>query len=109
MLIPQFSNYYSGSAAAAIKLRKESSGLIVQIRDLFRFAIMGREYPEEKQQELMTSGLGCGGMRERLRQLGGTWKYNPMEPEPRLARFSKPRDHLVSRRWVRCIYPFGIV
>jgi signal transduction histidine kinase len=70
---------------------------------------MGREYPEEKQQELMTSGLGFGGMRERLRQLGGTWKYNPMEPEARLARFSKPRDHLV-RSVERVAYtPFGIV
>ena len=40
-------------------------GLTVQIRD------QGKGIPEEKQHELTVSGLGFGGMRERVRQLGG--------------------------------------
>jgi two-component system, NarL family, sensor kinase len=57
---------HSGSAAAEIRLRKEGNELMVQVRD------NGKGIPEEKQRELTASGLGFGGMRERLRQLGGT-------------------------------------
>jgi len=57
---------HSGSAAASIRLRKESSEITVQIQD------NGKGIPEEKQRELRGSGLGFNGMRERVRQLGGT-------------------------------------
>ena len=57
---------HSGSPAADIRLRREGSELKVQVRD------KGKGIPEEKQRELTASGLGFGGMRERLRQLGGT-------------------------------------
>lgn len=57
---------HSGSASAAIRLRKEGNELMVQISD------KGKGIPEAKQRELTASGLGFGGMRERLRQLGGT-------------------------------------
>jgi two-component system, NarL family, sensor kinase len=57
---------HSGSAAASICLRKDGNELTVQVRD------HGKGIPEEKQRELTASGLGFGGMRERLRQVGGT-------------------------------------
>jgi PAS domain S-box-containing protein len=57
---------HSESDAASIRLRKEGNELMVQVRD------NGKGIPEEKQRELTASGLGFGGMRERLRQLGGT-------------------------------------
>jgi signal transduction histidine kinase len=56
---------HSGSAVAAIRLRKDGNELTVQVRD------NGKGIPEEKQLELTASGLGFGGMRERVRQLGG--------------------------------------
>ena len=57
---------HSGSATAVIRIQKEGNNCTVQVRDF------GRGIPEEKQREMTGSGLGFGGMRERLRQLGGT-------------------------------------
>jgi len=57
---------HSGSATAVIRIQKEGGDFTVQVRDF------GRGIPEEKQREMTGSGLGFGGMRERLRQLGGT-------------------------------------
>ncbi|MCU1302245.1 MAG: domain S-box [Candidatus Sulfotelmatobacter sp.] len=57
---------HSGSAAASIRLRKEDNKITVEIQD------NGKGIPEEKQRELTRSGLGFNGMRERVRQLGGT-------------------------------------
>ncbi len=60
---------HSGSATAAIRIQREGSHLTVQVRDC------GKGIPKEKLQELASSGrsgVGIGGMRERLRQLGGT-------------------------------------
>jgi PAS domain S-box-containing protein len=57
---------HSGSQAASIRLRKDGSEVMVEIRD------DGKGIAEEKQRELTASGLGFGGMRERVRQLGGT-------------------------------------
>jgi PAS domain S-box-containing protein len=59
----------SGSATAAIRIRQEGSRLVVQVLD------NGKGIPKEKQGQLTESGrtgVGFGGMRERLRQLGGT-------------------------------------
>lgn len=68
---------HSGSATAAICIRQEGSRLVVQVQD------NGKGIPREKQSELTASGrsgVGFGGMRERLRQLGGTleiqWEGN---------------------------------
>ena len=60
---------HSGSATAAIHIRREGTRLVVRVQD------NGRGIPKEKQLELMgagRSGVGFRGMRERLRQLGGT-------------------------------------
>jgi PAS domain S-box-containing protein len=57
---------HSGSSVASILLRKVGNDVTVRIRD------SGKGIPEEKQRELTASGLGFGGMRERVRQLGGT-------------------------------------
>jgi signal transduction histidine kinase len=57
---------HSGSNVASIVLRKDGNEVTVQIRD------QGKGIPEAKQRELTASGLGFGGMRERVRQLGGT-------------------------------------
>ena len=59
---------HSESATATIRLRQEGERLIVQVED------RGKGIPAEKQQELESGrgGVGFGGMRERVRQLGGT-------------------------------------
>ena len=59
---------HSGSPTAAIRIYREEHRLIVQIRD------EGKGIPREKQVELTElgrAGVGLGGIRERLRQLGG--------------------------------------
>jgi two-component system, NarL family, sensor kinase len=60
---------HSGSSTAAIRILQEGGRLLVQVQD------NGRGIPQPKQRELMDSGrggVGFGGIRERLRQLGGT-------------------------------------
>lgn len=60
---------HSGSATATIRVQRSENVITVQVRD------NGKGIPKEKQQELAASGrggVGFGGMRERLRQLGGT-------------------------------------
>jgi len=60
---------HSGSMTATIRIyRQDESGLIVEVQD------GGKGISREKQLELLAagrSGVGFGGMRERLRQLGG--------------------------------------
>jgi PAS domain S-box-containing protein len=60
---------HSGSATAAISIQQEGNSLTIQVRD------HGTGIPVEKQRRVTESsfgGVGFGGMRERLRQLGGT-------------------------------------
>jgi PAS domain S-box-containing protein len=60
---------HSGSTTAAIRIYMEDGRLVVQILD------RGKGIPKEKQRVLTEtgrSGVGFSGMRERLRQLGGT-------------------------------------
>jgi PAS domain S-box-containing protein len=60
---------HSGSPTAAISIEHGDDCLIIQARD------DGKGIPLEKQKKLTEaslSGVGFGGMRERLRQLGGT-------------------------------------
>jgi signal transduction histidine kinase len=60
---------HSGSSTAGICIRREDCKLVVQVQD------HGKGIPKEKQRELADlrqSGVGFSGMRERLRQLGGT-------------------------------------
>lgn len=59
---------HSGSATATIRLHQEGERLIVHVED------RGRGIPAEKQKELESGrgGVGFSGMRERVRQLGGT-------------------------------------
>ncbi len=60
---------HSGSPTAAIRLQRQDTRLAVQIQD------QGKGIPEEKQRELTLEhrgGVGFGGMRERVRHLGGT-------------------------------------
>jgi PAS domain S-box-containing protein len=60
---------HSGSSTAVIRIAQAGSQLTVQVRD------NGKGIPSEKRQDLVDSGrggVGFGGIRERLRQLGGT-------------------------------------
>lgn len=60
---------HSGCASAAIKMRIEDHRICVEVQD------QGKGIPRQKQIEINTSGrtgVGFRGMRERLRQLGGT-------------------------------------
>ena len=60
---------HSGSALAKIRLRQRDQEVIVEVAD------KGKGIPPEKRKEMSSSGLpgvGIRGMRERLRQLGGT-------------------------------------
>jgi len=60
---------HSGSATAAVRIQQENSHIVIQVRDY------GKGIPKERQLELTTSGrtgVGFGGMRERLRHLGGS-------------------------------------
>jgi len=60
---------HSGSPVAKIRVRQQHEQILVDIED------QGKGIPLEKREELATSGtpgVGIRGMRERLRQLGGT-------------------------------------
>jgi signal transduction histidine kinase len=60
---------HSGSSLARIRLRQRDRQVLVEIED------KGRGIPPEKREEMSASGtpgVGIRGMRERLRQLGGT-------------------------------------
>jgi signal transduction histidine kinase len=60
---------HSGSTTATIHLRHEENGVVVRVRD------SGKGIPTEKLDEMKlpgTAGVGLTGMRERVRQLGGT-------------------------------------
>ncbi len=60
---------HSGGAFATIRVHEEDHRILVEVRD------EGKGIPLEKQREISSSGrtgVGFRGMRERLRQLGGT-------------------------------------
>lgn len=60
---------HSGSSVARIRLRQRDQQVLVEIED------KGKGIPPEKQEEIASAGapgVGVRGMRERLRQLGGT-------------------------------------
>lgn len=60
---------HSGSSTATIRIQPAGGRLVIRVQD------NGKGIPAEKQRELaLTSrgGVGFGGIRERLRQLGGT-------------------------------------
>jgi len=60
---------HSGGTFAAIRVQEEDHQVLVEVQD------QGKGIPLEKQLELNSSGrtgVGFRGMRERLRQLGGT-------------------------------------
>jgi PAS domain S-box-containing protein len=60
---------HSGSATAAIRVHQEGDRVAIRVKD------DGKGISEEKQREMASAGrggVGLGGMRERLRQLGGT-------------------------------------
>lgn len=60
---------HSGSLSAVIRVRRENGQMLVEVQDA------GKGIPAEKKLALRTAGdtgVGFRGMRERLRQLGGT-------------------------------------
>ncbi len=64
---------HSGSPMATIRLRQRDHQVLVEIED------KGKGIPAEKQEEMSSAGqpgVGIRGMRERLRQLGGTLEIN---------------------------------
>lgn len=61
---------HSGSATARIRIQHEANRVAIQVLD------RGKGIPKHKQAEMTRSdsaGVGLGGMRERVRQLGGTF------------------------------------
>ena len=63
---------HSGSPIARIRLRQRTDHVSVEIED------KGKGIPPEKEEEMNSSGtpgVGIRGMRERLRQLGGTLEF----------------------------------
>ena len=61
---------HSGSATAAIRIHRDGKDFILEVQD------RGKGISEEKQRELTMAGragVGMGGIRERLRQFGGTF------------------------------------
>ena len=64
---------HSGSSVAKIRMRQRDGEMVVEISD------KGKGIPPEKKEEMSTAGtpgVGIRGMRERLRQLGGTLEIN---------------------------------
>jgi len=60
---------HSGSAAVTIRVERGDGRVALKVQD------HGKGIPEERLRELVVSGrsgVGFGGMRERLRHLGGT-------------------------------------
>lgn len=60
---------HSGGSSAAIRVLEQDHRILVEVQD------QGKGIPLQKQLELSSSGrtgVGFRGMRERLRQLGGT-------------------------------------
>jgi len=60
---------HSGGSSAAIRLHEEDHSILVEVQD------QGKGISLEKQLELSSSGrtgVGFRGMRERMRQLGGS-------------------------------------
>jgi PAS domain S-box-containing protein len=63
---------HSGSKTASIRLARDADAIVVEVRD------SGRGISAQKLAELQSggSGVGIGGMRERVRQLGGEMKID---------------------------------
>ena len=64
---------HSGSPGATVRIVRETEGVLLEVRD------RGKGIPSEKEEELMsggTPGVGIRGMRERVRQLGGSLQVN---------------------------------
>jgi signal transduction histidine kinase len=64
---------HSGSSTATIRLRHLDGQVLVEVRD------KGKGIPSEKRETMAstgTPGVGIRGMRERIRQLGGTLEIN---------------------------------
>ncbi len=64
---------HSGSPVAKIRLRQRDQDVMVEVAD------KGKGIPLDKQEEMAASGtpgVGIRGMRERIRQLGGSLDMN---------------------------------
>jgi signal transduction histidine kinase len=69
---------HSGSAVARIRITRSADEVRVEVQD------EGKGIPPEKQSELLsagTPGVGIRGMRERIRQLGGTLEITSQDDQ----------------------------
>jgi two-component system, NarL family, sensor kinase len=64
---------HSGSSRARIEMKKDSSGLTLEVSDEGRG--IPREYLEKQPERPSALGVGVFGMRERMRQLGGQLEF----------------------------------
>jgi signal transduction histidine kinase len=88
---------HSGSSAAAIRVRKENHRIVIEVQD------EGKGIPPEKQLALKTSGrtgVGFRGMRERLRQLGGSLNIESTQAGTAVIA-TLPMEDLATRRTLR--------
>ncbi len=65
---------HSGSSKARVELEKKPESILVRVRDY------GNGFNPELSDTLFTLGVGIGGMRERLKQLGGDLKVTNESP-----------------------------
>ena len=70
---------HSGSSTALVRLLRSPGEIKLEVSD------EGKGLDQETQSKIAsgeTAGVGLRGMRERVRQLGGTWKSGRMVTEP---------------------------
>jgi PAS domain S-box-containing protein len=95
---------HSGSKTASIRLARDSDAVVVEVQD------SGRGISAQKLAELQSggSGVGIGGMRERVRQLGGEMKIDSDSSGTRVS-VTVPAAKITSQQKPGSIHPLQTV